>query len=181
MRRAPLLIASCVWFLAESVAFAWQGEATPPVAPRRVDYKVVVWYRRDRPIETFRHQVYDVRKGEYSRAVDDWINMMKAEYPGYLVYVREVDLDREFGPSEARKVGAVVHRELLAAAASIGVFVGPLAPPVTGLHSYQPYEFRSTLRPVRVRPPYSRLFPLFNQNPTPVGFPVPIPYPRPHP
>jgi hypothetical protein len=32
-------------------------------ASRRTDYKVVVWYRRDRPLETFKYEVYDVRKG----------------------------------------------------------------------------------------------------------------------
>ena len=45
----------------------------------RVDFKVVVWYRRDRPLETFKYQIYDLRKGEYTPAVDDWLELMRIE------------------------------------------------------------------------------------------------------
>ena len=103
--------------VAGSLATEQETPAPQPLAARRADYKAVFWYRRDRPIETFQYQVYDVRKGEYTKAVDDWAQMMRKTYPGYEVAVRDVDLDRETGPSERRKVGAVVHRELLAVAA----------------------------------------------------------------
>lgn len=160
--------------------FAGQG-APPADVPRRVDYKVVFWYRRDRPIETFQYQVYDVRKGEYTRAVDDWADMMRKRYRSYEVAVREVDLDREQGPNETRKVGAVIHRELLAAAAEVGVFIGPLEATASSGRTYRSPDVLGRLGPARVVPPYSPLGPMFYQNAPPVGFPVPMPYPRPHP
>jgi hypothetical protein len=149
--------------------------------PKRADYKVVFWYRRDRPIDTFRYQAYDVRKGEYTSVVVDWTNMMRAKYPGYEVAVRDVDLDQEAGPTETRKVGAVIHRELLAAAAEVGVFVGPLGNSARSIPTYRAPDFLDRLGPARIVPPYSPLGPMFYQNATPLGFPVPMPYPRPHP
>jgi len=56
------------------------------------DFKVLVWYRRDDALGTFKYQVYDLRKGEYSAAVDAWIKDIPAKYPAYIVLVRDVDL-----------------------------------------------------------------------------------------
>ena len=42
----------------------------------------------------------------------------------YLALVRPVDLSREAGQTEQLKVGSIVHRELLIAAAASGVFLG---------------------------------------------------------
>jgi hypothetical protein len=165
--------------LASALAPASEGQGTPArlVAPR-ADFKVVFWYRRDRPIETFQYQVYDVRKGEYTPSVDEWQNMMRARFPGYEVAVRDVSLEREKGPTEARKVGAVVHRELLAAAATQGVFVGPLGAAATGLRLDRSPSVAGGLGPARVLSPSS---PFLGPPALPVGFPVPVPYPRPHP
>jgi hypothetical protein len=88
------------------------------------DYVVLIWYGQDRPLETFQYQIYDVRKGEYTAAVDDWIKAVREKYPGYLVRVLPVDLARERGATEKLKVGSVIHRELLMAAAQSGVFLG---------------------------------------------------------
>ncbi len=87
------------------------------------DHVVLIWYRRDQPLETFRYQSYDVRKGEYTPAVDDWIALMHARHPRYLVLVRKVDLTRERGDTDQLKIGSVIHRELLIAAAEAGVFL----------------------------------------------------------
>jgi len=163
--------------VASATAAAEQGALASVVAPRP-DFKVVFWYRRSRPIETFQYQVYDARKGEYTSAVDDWQNMMRARFPGYEVAVRDVILKREQGPNEARKVGAVIHRELLAAAATQGVFVGPLGSASTGLRLAPFPDIPGGLGPARVLPPSS---PLFGPPALPSGFPVPMPYPRPHP
>lgn len=170
------------WLLvAGSITAGQEAPAPQPRAARRADYKAVFWYRRDRPIETFQYQVYDVREGEYTKAVDDWTEMMRQKYPRYEVAVREVDLDREKGPNEKRKVGAVVHRELLAVAAAAGVFVGPLGSPLSGVPSQDRSPVLGELGPKRLAPRYSPLGPMLYQNPSPAGFPVPMPYPRPHP
>lgn len=144
-----------------------------------VDYKVVVWYRKTDPIDTFKYQIYDLRRNEYTPAVDEWVEMMRTRHPNFEVVVRDVDLAREKGPNETRKVGSVVYRELLSAAAAQGVFLGGAAP----------LERRRYERPAPSTPSlgpmpgygYSPLLPMYFQNPLPAGFPVPMPYPRPHP
>ncbi|MGZ3415554.1 MAG: hypothetical protein ACXVAT_17180, partial [Isosphaeraceae bacterium] len=75
-------------------------------AAGHTDFKVVVWYRRDRPLDTFKYQVYDVRKGQYTPAVDAWIQLLRTKYPAYDVTIREVDLAREQGETESLKVGS---------------------------------------------------------------------------
>ena len=88
------------------------------------DFKVLVWYRRDDALGTFKYQIYDLRKGEYSAAVDAWIKDIPAKYPAYIVLVRDVDLRREKGETEMLKVGSVIKRELMVAAAMSGVALG---------------------------------------------------------
>ena len=88
----------------------------------------MVWYRRDRPLETFKYQVYDVRKGQYTPAVDAWIQLLRTKYPAYDVTIREVDLAREQGETESLEVGSVIKRELMAAAALEGIVIGDTVP-----------------------------------------------------
>lgn len=158
-----------------------EGEGSPAA---KVDYKVVVWYRKSDPIDTFEYQTYDVRKNEYTPAVDEWVEMMRTRYPNYEVVVRDVDISRETGPTETRKVGSVIYRELLSAAAAQGVFVGPEAPPLNLPKLPERPKFLDA--PILSPGPYpgygySPILPMFYQNPLPAGFPVPMPYPRPHP
>ncbi len=190
MRGLSRTIALSVFSLGLAVspcALAGQG-AEPveekPASPPRVDYKVVVWFRRAQPIDTFQYQVYNLRKKEYTPAVDDWVAMMKKKHPGYEVAVRDVDVARETGPNDTRKIGAVVHRELLAAAAVEGVFLGPMAPPLQTAPSYRsraPFDTSIMMRGPLPGYGYSPTLPMLYQNPLPPGFPVPMPYPRPHP
>lgn len=158
-----------------------EGEGAPAA---KVDFKVVVWYCKADPIDTFQYQTYDVRKNEYTSAVDDWVEMMRTRYPNYAVVVRDVDISRETGPTETRKVGSVVYRELLSAAAAQGIFVGQEAPPLNLPKLPERPKFLDA--PILPREPYpgygySPILPMFYQNPLPAGFPVPMPYPRPHP
>jgi hypothetical protein len=148
--------------------------------PARADFKIVVWYHRDRPLDTFKYQVYDLRKGEYTRAVDDWLLLMKTRYPGYVVHVRDVELAREKGATETMRVGSVIHRELLAAAAMEGIFLGDSLPRVV---SPRP----GARMPPTPRFPGASSFPSIGAsgavdlNPPRPSFPVPVPFPRPHP
>jgi hypothetical protein len=91
------------------------------------------------------------------------------------VRVRAVDLRRERGETEKLKVGSVIYRELLIAAAQSGVVLG--AP--MQISSGPP---ASAGRAARTNPPAmlgggDRSY----LNPSPPSFPVPVPYPRPHP
>jgi hypothetical protein len=156
-------------------------QAQSPAA-HQADFKLVVWFHHDRPLETFKYQAYDVRKGEYTPKVDEWLELMRSKYRGYEVIVREVDLSREKGATELLKVGAVIKRELLAAAALQGVFVGEPGMTVTARPpSLQPGR-RVSPDLLRGPAPLRRGMPgSLDLNPPAPSFPVPMPYSRPHP
>ncbi len=150
-------------------------------AAGHTDFKVVLWYRRDRPLDTFKYQVYDLRKGQYTPAVDAWVQLMRTKYTAYHVTMRDVDLEDEQGETESLKVGSVIKRELMAAAALEGVVIGygvpgfqvPTNAPRTGLAA-----------PARTSQPAPRGATLGSSsylNPPGPSFPFPMPYPRPHP
>jgi hypothetical protein len=150
----------------------------------RIDFKVITWFRRDQPLATFKYQIYDVRKGEYTPAVDAWLELMRTKHPAYEVTVRNVDLAREKGQTEMLKVGSVIKRELAAAAGLEGVFVGDgIATRLNRLPAFTPGLGSSTapqglFRPGPSRPRIDRSL---YANPPSYGFPFPVPYPRPHP
>jgi hypothetical protein len=174
-----LLIAG---LLAESDLLAQTSPPKLPATPGAADFRVVVWYRRDQPLETFKYQVYDQRKGEYTLAVDDWITLIRTKYPAYQIRVRTVFLDREKGVTEALKVGSVIHEELLGAAALQDVFLGTptLGPPSRPL--FPRLEAQTAPAVLGRSAPLGASFPdrsyLYPPGPS---FPVPVPYPRPHP
>ena len=104
-RRLMLPLLCLLGASAAAVAF----DDPPATAPVQPDVKIAVWYRRDRPLDTFKYQVYDLRKGEYTRAVDDWLTFLRTRYPAYQVHIRDVVLAREKGATEALRVGSVIH------------------------------------------------------------------------
>jgi hypothetical protein len=141
------------------------------------DYLVLIWYRADDPLGTFRYRSYDARKGEYTPAVDDWVRLMRQRFARYEVRVLPVSLAREKGGTDKLKVGSVIRRELLLAAARSGVVLGaPLsvgpAPRGDGLPSV-----RTDPRPSRTPGAGGST----NINPVTPPMPFPMPYTRPHP
>src|SRR5262249_54571446 len=86
---AVLLLTTAILTAAPGGAGAGPGEAgrgprsavegRPDLAG--IDYVVLIWYRRDDPLGTFQYQSYDVRTGEYTPAVDDWLKEMREKYP----------------------------------------------------------------------------------------------------
>lgn len=154
------------------------GRVSRTSAPNQVgaDYVVLVWYRDDDALRTFAYQTYDVRKGEYTPAVDDWLALLKTKYPHYVVRALPVYLARERGDTEKLRVGSVIHRELLLAAARSGVILGAPMSIGPGPNVSQ--------RPAP-RPNLWTEIPgaggASNLNPPGGTMPFPIPYPRPHP
>jgi len=166
----------------KKAAAGTQSSGVPKRSAERPDFKVLVWYRRNDPLGTFKYEVYDIRKGEYTAAVDAWIRSIETSYPAYLVVVRGVDLKREQGETEKLKVGSVIKRELMAAAGMSGVFLdggASLSPgPALGA-SRAPgpaASMNSLNRPLGAAGPDRSYL-----NPPSTPFPVPVPYPRPHP
>jgi hypothetical protein len=148
------------------------GTAGPDLAG--ADYVVLVWYRGDDALGTFQHQTYDVRKGEYTAAVDDWLKEMREKHPRYVVRLLPVDLDRERGATEQLKVGSVIHRELLFAAARSGVVLG--APIRIGPG---PYASQRPVPRMNVWTEQPGAGGSSNINPVGAPMPFPMPYVRP--
>ncbi len=140
------------------------------------DYVVVVWYRLDDPLDTFRYQSYNVQKREYTPAVDAWLDLLHQRFPHYEARALPVVLDLEKGATEKIKVGSVIRRELLLAAARSGVILG-------GPFSTRPSLDTQTFRPF----PSSKLPETpgaggsTSINPVTPPMPFPMPYVRPHP
>ena len=181
MKAAAALLAGIAIVAMPHPADAGPGEAgrgsrtnsaVGPI-PTGAEYMVLVWYRGDDALGTFEHQTYDVRKGEYTEAVTDWIRMMRKKYPRHVVRVLPVDLDRERGATEMLKVGSVIRGELLMAAAQSGVVLGAPIRIGPGPYATQRPSSRPGVRPGSSRPS--------NLNPPGASMPFPIPYPRPHP
>ncbi len=173
--RLVLVFTSMLHGAAATAAFG-PGEAAFRSSAARADFKVLVWYRHADPLGTFKYVVYDVRKGEYSPAVDTWLKDVQTKYPAYVAFGRDVYLDREQGKTDLLKVGAVIKRELTVAAALSGVMIGGPGPILSGpSHSSQNQTPGFNRRPGAVSIDRSFL------NPVSTPFPVPVPYPRPHP
>jgi hypothetical protein len=181
---AVLLLTTAILIAAPGAAGAGPGEAGR--GPRSavdgrsdlagIDYVVLIWYRRDDPLGTFQHQSYDVRKGEYTPEVDDWLKEMREKYPRYVVRVHRVDLDRERGATELLKVGSVIHRELLFAAAQSGVVLGApmrIGPGPSAAQRPAPRANVWTEMPGAGGATYI--------NPPTGTTPFPVPFPRPRP
>ncbi|MGO9467863.1 MAG: hypothetical protein ACLQIB_03785 [Isosphaeraceae bacterium] len=169
-------------FNGKKAADAARASGVTKRAAERSDFNVLVWYRRDDPLGTFKYEVYDVRKGEYTAAVDAWVRNIETKYPAYLVVVRGVDLKREHGETEKLKVGSVIKHELMAAAGMSGVFLdggASLSPgPGPGVNrAPRPAASMGSLN----RPLGAAGTDRSYLNPLPTPFPVPVPYPRPHP
>jgi hypothetical protein len=149
------------------------GEAAGRSHVEHADFKVVVWYRRDDALGTFKYQVYDVRKGEYTPAVETWSREVRTKYPAYIVLVRDVDLSREKGETESLKVGSVIKRDLGVAAGLAGIVIGQGPRIGTG-----PLPSRPSQGPRRNLMPGSLIGNRDYLNPAPMSFPVPVPYPH---
>jgi hypothetical protein len=153
-------------------------KARPVPAPRG-DLAVVFWCDWRDPLATLKYQVYDVRKGEYTEAVADWMEMVSRSYPDYAVFRRDVNLG-------ARKRGPVVD-ELVANERK------RMASAETMIAAARAEAARRTVRgaseaarSTRARSLQSRatisLDSVYRATPgSTYLFPTPMPHPKPHP
>ena len=179
----PLMIAGLTLMLgqqapAQAANPSSASGARQPAATKG-DYKIAFWFRREKPLESFQYQAYDLRKGEYTREVDDWLAVMQSKFPGYVAFVRDVDLAHVKGETEPLKVGAIVQEELWAAAAREGIFLNPQARITSGRSQVPITRIERRFPLVPTQPLGSSGF--TNLGPPEPSFPVPMPYPRPHP
>ena len=65
----------------------------PEPGEEGLDFKVLVWYRRNDPLGTFKYEVYDLRRPQNLREIDTWLTAMRMKHPDYAVIVHDVDLD----------------------------------------------------------------------------------------
>jgi hypothetical protein len=151
------------------------------------DYKILVWFDTRRPLDTFQSQPYDLRRSQYTQAVDDWLKVIKTQYPTYKAYTRNVYLARESGANDREKVGSAIVRELMVTASYYGG-VDPAGLGLIGSRGLPALPFSTPprlLTPVTPPQPFGSIgranFPGPDLSPQPPLFPVPMPYPRPHP
>jgi hypothetical protein len=171
----------------------------PPVPP--ADYVVVFWYARSDPLTSLRHQTYDVRQGQYTPAVRQWVETLATKYPAYAAYVREIRIDPQSSASEKKQLATVILQEYVDKGGPNGGYgvrdagglyggadvrhmlrsgavvarPGPVPEPGAGAY-LRGYGFLAA--PGANRPP------AFLQSPspaTPAPMPFPYPYVRPHP
>jgi hypothetical protein len=178
--RPVALIAACL--IARAIpANAAEAPGGAPERPTATVLRLVIWYDRRRPFDSFRYRVYDLGKGQYTRAVDDWRALLARSYPDYTVITRDLAVP---GGDPSRQIAAAVEEEEYNLARLILGKYG------IGAHGRAPGYSRgySGLR----RPPRSpfrneipRSFPPLGASRTTPGpspfFPSPFPYPRPHP
>ncbi len=129
-RCVCFLVPLALWIIPGAAEAALgPGEAAArqvsPLPGTSADYKVAVWYQKSDPIATFKYEVYDVRKGQYTPKVDEWFKEVRTKYPGYFVTIRDVYLAREKGDTDLLKVGSVITRDLVVAAALAGIDLEP--------------------------------------------------------
>jgi hypothetical protein len=174
--------ARCLTYLiaASWASVAAHGQLAPTPARPAPDIRVVFWFDAQGAL---RHQAYDLRKGEYTKAVDDWVSAVRYDSHGYVVpgpmaTIRNVRLSEEAGVNEAEKLASAISREGRAITGSFDV-------PKLDLRPSTPFLPRGPERRVVARP----VLPPFNRTErdpdpsylAPRPAPFPFPYPRPHP
>jgi hypothetical protein len=158
-----------------------EKSTTTSVRSRSPDYKVVFWFTNT----GWRHQVYDVRKGQYTQAVDDWVNHLEFDEsgfvrPGRLATVRQVYLTDETGASDSDKLASAITRlekRLLIAKdrTRVDFLAHPFGSVKTRADRTDDSRHREVSRPVasgRVG---------LGSGPSTYLFPTPYPFSRPHP
>jgi hypothetical protein len=150
---------------------AAQDRAAKDAKPApHVDLKILFWYDKNHPLESFKHQVYDVRKGEYTPRVDAWPAMVTKQRPQYVAYVREIDFSRFRGASDNLKTGDAIIAEFLLVAFENDVDL--TGPPRSYFGARRAEQGKRSI-PGSAAAVFSA--------PGAGASPFPIPYPRPHP
>jgi hypothetical protein len=85
------------------------GASAPAASPP--DFMVVFWYARSDPLTSMRHQTYDVRKGQYTPAVRQWVETLATKYPAYAAYVKEVRVDPKSSDRERKQLATLILQE----------------------------------------------------------------------
>jgi hypothetical protein len=175
--------------------------ASAPGSSRPADYVVVFWYARSDPLTSMRHQTYDVRQGQYTPAVRQWVDSVATKYPAYAAYVREVRIDPQSSAREKKQLATVILQEYVEKGGSNGgygvrdagglyggadvrrmlssgeIVARPGPRPEPGAGAYlRGYGFLAA--PGANRPPAFLLSP---SPATPAPMPFPYPYVRPRP
>jgi hypothetical protein len=158
-------------------------------APAGPDFKVVFWFDGATP----RHLVYDVRKGQFTKAVEDWVRRHQQQPidefgfvdSGAMAIVRDISLEDEPGRTDREKLEAGVAR------ASRALYAADPADLSRLLQGYardsrfarkpQDGVARRSARPLPGDGPGQSGDRSYLNRPQPSPFPVPYPYPRPHP
>lgn len=145
---------------------------------REPDFKIVCWFKRSNPVNTFQSMTYDVGKGQYTAKVDEWLEMMHEHFPNYRAYVKPVWLKTKDPVALEETLAGVVRHERLMAGGEDADYIPPNATFISASVGYEPSAARTT-GGTRTIPGSSGGPAAF--VPQPYSFPNPYPYVRPHP
>lgn len=163
-----------------------KGPTSAKSSPTMAHFKVVFWFDGT----SWKSQAYDLRRAEYTKAVEDWVN--RAEFdslgfarPGRMTIVREVALPESPVETQGQRLAAEIREELQRTLRGVDrakrVSEFQETSPRPGDRPGGAMSFvRPRARPVKTptRPPgWSGVRP----GPLPMPSPFPYPYPRPHP
>jgi hypothetical protein len=181
--------------LSLALALLFVTASAPGQPPPPPDYKIAFWYRRADPFSSMRHQAYDVRKGEYTAAVADWLRTMHSTRPDYDAYLVEFRLDPLSPDRDKKQLATVILNEYLVRGGPYGGYgvrdrhgiYGAAGLPLSYSPAFAtgPPSQSDASAYVRgygfVSQPGANRTPSYAQPPG--GYPMPMPYPyvRPHP
>jgi len=187
-RLLPALVAG-ILVTGRSLALAAEGQAggVPDAADASL-FKVLVWYDSDRPFDSLRYRAYEVARGQYTKAVDDWLELVRRSYPRYTALV--LDVTAGGGDPAATIAAAVDDLKYTMAQSILRGYAGREGGPSRYAAGYAGVE--SPRRPGAGpgSTPFRNVVPRSFSGLGASGsmpsrpsclFPVPFPYPRPHP
>jgi hypothetical protein len=187
MAMKPLRVCLFAFALVAAARAAEPPDAGPAPSAAGV-FKLLMWYDRARPFDSFQYRAYDVERGEYTKAVEDWVALVRREYPHYAVSVRDVTVAPGDPPTTIARVAEdekLALARLILRRYSIGGDFGRF-----GYNSgYSGIGTRPGAAPGASPSPFAnpipRAFPPLGAAgttpPPSYPFPHPMPYPRPHP
>jgi hypothetical protein len=175
--------ARCLAFLIAASWACWcstaPGQQAPTPAKPAPDIRVVFWFDARGAL---RHQAYDLRKGEYTKAVDDWVSAVRYDAHGYadpgpMATLRNVRLSEEAGATEPEKLASAIERE---SRAIVGFDLTRLRLSPT-LPNLEARTRRVAAKPIPSLVPLGWQADPGRLAPRQASSPFPLPYPRPHP
>lgn len=147
-------------------------------APSKPDFKLVCWFKRSNPVNTFQCMPYNVGKGQYTAKVDEWLEMMHEHFPNYRAYVKPVWIStKEHVDVEETLAGVIRHERMMAGGEDVD-YIPQNSTILSASVGYEPSATQANRGSMTIPGSGGGAAAYV---PQPYPFPNPFPYTRPHP